>query len=1113
MQTSSIFTFWIRFSLLLCLAFSTASYSDDDLLPSVEEIQQRLNASADAADISEQEKEQIEKSYQQAIDDIRAAQQYEQQSLKYRQAIKDAPDALSKIEQQQARYSAPKLPNEPLNSQTVLTLLNDMEGKVTSLRASTSELKANLDDERRLLLRQIISDTQTAIDATNNNLSTDEKSNPSQLADNIAQTAQRKMLQSKIDAVKQRLAYRPDHLALLEAQISLEQKKLNGAINLRDKLTALQSQLDSKANASKLSQLQAVTASLISAPKSLRDIAKHNELLAQRAASLSEQQENTSNELSQIQTQINELNNKFSSLNRLLELEVYESSAVFGNALRQEWEQTSSFINGSEAIKQTEMLLVDNRVAMFSINQKRAPYDVPEVNPLMTQIGKDNTRWKDEAHNLINQRRELISQLSSAYTQHVDTLSVLLDKLGYLSQRSKTYSDLLESNLFWIPSATPFNLQTIAAAGDSAAWLFRTEHWQNVVQAIARNVQQEQISLLTIVCAFVLTIILRKRLKQRLTDIAPNIGKVQTDAFQFTLEGLAITLGLALPPALLLFALALLSDTQTGFSNSLSNAFFVGGLMMIYLEFMLQLVRKNGLGEVHFRWSESNLALLRKNNRLLIIVFIPVGIIMTLLTNQASVEIREDLGQFALIILCASLAIAGTRVTRNAYYRHRTSLYTSKRFSYFVYSLLILVPVFLIILSAIGYQYSAQRILALMLETAVLCTLALLVYYTAERAISVKARRIAFEKIRAKRAATLLANEQQEAAEQSGEGVPDIIDTQELDRHTITSQTKAVIRLIIWLVLLGALSIVWQDISPIAYSLDDVVMWEISSDDPNTPAQLITLWSCLLSLGILFISVIGVRNLPGLLEMTVLGRLNLSPGTSYAITTMLKYTIVIVGIIVSVNILGAQWSKLQWLIAALGVGLGFGLQEIVANFVSGIVILFERPIRLGDTITIAGHSGTVTRIRIRATTVSDWDRKELIIPNKTFITQDFINWTLSDPVTRIVIPVGVVYGSDTEKVVSVLLNEANNNHNVYDDPAPAALFLAFSTSSLLFELRVFARAVVDRAMVTHELHMQIEKAFKQAGIEIAYPQQDVHINMRDPIDINIATTKPDDQQK
>ena len=1103
----SLFSVLGKYLLVIGVMVSFYVFADEHSVPGVEEIQQRLKTLSDAADISDTEKTQIEKSYQQAIDNIRATEQFEDQTNTYNKAIEDAAKNLTDLENSLGSFSPPKVPSPSISLKKLLTEVTNTEGEVTSGRARLSELRASLDDERRLLLRQIISETQTAIDATNNNLSTDEDSNPAKLAENIAQTAQRKMLQAKIGALKQRLAYRPSHLAIIEAQVALEEKKLDATVQMLNKMTALQNQLDEKENASMLAQLEATTASLVSAPQILQEIAQHNEELAKSSAVLAEQHDKTSQKLSAIQIQIADLNNKFSSLNRLLELEIYESSAVFGNALRDEWEQASRFVDGRDLIGLTETSLVDNRVAMFSLNQRRAPFDIPDIDAIMQQIDKDDQRWHEVANNLVSQRRELISQLSAAYTLHVDVLSVLLDKLRHLTQRTQTYSDLLESNLFWIPSATPFDLSTVTAAGDSAAWLLRMAHWQNVLQAIQANIEHSTLALIALFILLILALLLRKRLKQRLSDIAPNVGRVQSDEFKLTLEALAITFGLSLPPTLVLFGLALLCDANTGFANSLSNAFFVGGLMMIFLEFMLQLVRKDGLGEVHFKWSESNLALLRKNNRLLIVVFIPIGIIMTLLNNQASVEIREDLGQFALIILCTSLAIAGTRVTRNAYYRYRASEHTSKRFSYFLYSLLILIPACLIVLSAIGYQYSAQRVLVLLLETTVLCTVALLVYYTAERAISVNARRIALEKIRAKRAAIIAANAQQEAAEQSGEGVPEIIDSQELDRHTITNQTKAVIRLIIWLVLIGALSVVWQDISPIAYSLDDIVMWEISSDEPNVEAQQITLWNCLMSLIILIVSFIGVRNLPGLLEMTVLGRLSLSPGTSYAITTMLKYSIVIIGIIVSVNILGAQWSKLQWLIAALGVGLGFGLQEIVANFVSGIVILFERPIRLGDTITIAGHSGTVTRIRIRATTVSDWDRKELIIPNKTFITQDFVNWTLSDPVTRIVIPVGVAYGSETEKVVSLLIDVANKSDNVFDDPAPAALFLAFGASSLDFELRVFARAVVDRAMVTHELHMRIEKSFREAGVEIAFPQQDVHLNMTSPIDVNVSPKK------
>src|SRR5699024_8553974 len=133
------------------------------------------------------------------------------------------------------------------------------------------------------------------------------------------------------------------------------------------------------------------------------------------------------------------------------------------------------------------------------------------------------------------------------------------------------------------------------------------------------------------------------------------------------------------------------------------------------------------------------------------------------------------------------------------------------------------------------------------------------------------------------------------------------------------------------------------------------------------------------------------RNLPGLPEAMVLSRLELKQGSAYAIGTLLSYTIVSTGLVVSLATLGVAWSQLQWLVAALGVGLGFGLQEIFANFVSGLIILFERPVRIGDTITIRDLTGSVTKINTRATTISDWDRKEIIVPNKAFITEQFIN--------------------------------------------------------------------------------------------------------------------------
>lgn len=123
--------------------------------------------------------------------------------------------------------------------------------------------------------------------------------------------------------------------------------------------------------------------------------------------------------------------------------------------------------------------------------------------------------------------------------------------------------------------------------------------------------------------------------------------------------------------------------------------------------------------------------------------------------------------------------------------------------------------------------------------------------------------------------------------------------------------------------------------------------------------------------------------------------------------------------------IGIEWSKLQWLVAALGVGLGFGLQEIFANFISGLIILFEKPIRIGDTVTIRDLTGSITRINTRATTITDWDRKEIIVPNKAFITEQFINWSLSDSVTRVVLTIPAPAKVSSEQVTTILIQWLN----------------------------------------------------------------------------------------
>lgn len=177
----------------------------------------------------------------------------------------------------------------------------------------------------------------------------------------------------------------------------------------------------------------------------------------------------------------------------------------------------------------------------------------------------------------------------------------------------------------------------------------------------------------------------------------------------------------------------------------------------------------------------------------------------------------------------------------------------------------------------------------------------------------------------------------------------------------------------------------------------------------------------------------------------------------------------------------------------MSLGLGFGLQEIVANFVSGLILLFERPIRIGDTVTVGGIHGTVSKIRIRATTITDFDRKDLVVPNKEFVTTQLVNWTLSDSVLRVIIPVGVSYDSDVDLVVNTLLEVANGNDIVLRDPKPQAFFLEFGDSTLNFELRIHCAGIEYFIPIRHQMHMEIAKAFRSKNIEIAYPQMDLHM--------------------
>jgi len=227
------------------------------------------------------------------------------------------------------------------------------------------------------------------------------------------------------------------------------------------------------------------------------------------------------------------------------------------------------------------------------------------------------------------------------------------------------------------------------------------------------------------------------------------------------------------------------------------------------------------------------------------------------------------------------------------------------------------------------------------------------------------------------------------------------------------------------------------------------------------------------------------------LRMTTMGQ-----GARDALVTITGYIMFLIAALAGMSAAGFDFSNIAIIAGALSVGIGFGLQNIVNNFVSGLILLFERPVRKGDWIAVGGTEGVVKDIQIRSTRIQTFDRSDVIVPNSELISNQVTNWVLSNRAGRAIIPVGVAYGTDTEKVRDVLMAIAEENENVIQTgafPAPVVLFREFGDSSLNFELRVFLRDIDNRLRVISELNFAIDKAFRAEGIEIPFPQRDLHV--------------------
>jgi len=275
----------------------------------------------------------------------------------------------------------------------------------------------------------------------------------------------------------------------------------------------------------------------------------------------------------------------------------------------------------------------------------------------------------------------------------------------------------------------------------------------------------------------------------------------------------------------------------------------------------------------------------------------------------------------------------------------------------------------------------------------------------------------------------------------------------------------------------------------------------------------ITLGLLLTAAALLYGSFVASSAIQALLLEEVFPKRHVEPGVGLSISKLIQYLLILVGFLLALGALGFTLTNITILGGAIGVGIGFGLQAIVNNFASGIILLFERPIRVGDVIQLVDLPCQVKKIGLRSTTVTSRDDADIVIPNSDLITNQVTNWTLSERRMRLRIPVGVAYGSDVSLVMQILKEIAKGNLSVLSDPPSSVLFMGFGDSSLNFELRVWIRDFLERYRILSELNQTIDSRFRSEGIEIPFPQRDLHVRSVDespgPILTPLGDERPD----
>ncbi|TWT75104.1 mechanosensitive ion channel domain-containing protein [Allorhodopirellula solitaria] len=706
---------------------------------------------------------------------------------------------------------------------------------------------------------------------------------------------------------------------------------------------------------------------------------------------------------------------------------------------------------------------------------------------------------------LLKKRKKLLSATLKSQNSLLQALVNGDTQRRLFSQEADRYIHYINEQVFWVRSAESFSMVELRHASKSLHWLVDPANWREVAQhakaTLGRHPLNGVIGLVIVIALF----LARPRLHQFIEHASVDARRYMA-TIRPTVKTLVATwlLAAAWPAVFLWGGIVLASRTSAHpFVNGLGAALIAAGIFIAPRALLLETCRKDGLGDAHLGWNAAVRALLRFHLRWYLLLGCGLNFLLVLWHAIPDKEARAMTDRWLSVAIFAMFAVFSHFIFRpqSALFiqlRNNRPDSASYRIRYAIWAITLGMPAILICMSLAGYLdtafrlgYSFQFSLALLVMVVILVALVF-------RWLTLRYRDIAIKQAREKREKQRATAEASKSELLSDEVGIQLVEEDSTDLPALDRQTRQTVSTLATVLSLIGLAFIWSDVLP---ALDVLERVQIGSVGTGSEIRIFTLKDVVGIAIVTAATIYAVQTFPGLLEMIILQRSSMDSGARYAWTTILRYLLIVAGILLVMNMLSVPYQQLGWLLAAASVGLGFGMQEIFANFVSGIILLLERPVRVGDVVTIDDTTGVVSRIKMRATTVTSWDRKELVVPNKDLITEKLLNWSLSNVINRITIDVGVEYGADPDEVRKLLERVVSMHPDVMADPAPLVNLEEFGDNSLNYSVRFFLATLDRRVGVTHEINAAVLRALREAQISIPFPQRDLHIKVEgDPRD-------------